>query len=201
MLKSKIYLNVLVLAALAVVSSCNSHENTGVEFAPNMYYSAGYEPMSQISDEPNTLNAHGMNMRKPANGTVARKNYTTKIGERDSAKVDLMMYNLKADDIAYAEANLKNPYETTEASLEEGQALYERMCLHCHGDTGKGDGPVAKQYKGVPVYSSDALKTMNDGHVYHVITFGKGRMWAHASQISPADRWKIVQYVHTLQEQ
>jgi hypothetical protein len=31
-----------------------------------------------------------------------------------------------------------------------------------------------------------------------VITMGKGRMWAHGSQILPKDRWKIVTYVNTL---
>ena len=78
---------------------------------------------------------------------------------------------------------------------------YERFCQHCHGEAGKGDGLVAKAYKGVPVYSSDALKTMNDGHIYHVITHGKGRMWPHGSQISSENRWKIVLYVHELQKQ
>ncbi len=198
--KVKFFALVALAGAFGLIS-CNSHDNTGSEFAPNMYYSAGYEPLSQIEDEPNNINPKGMNMRKPVKGTVARRNYQTKFGSGDSSKVDLMMYNLKADDIAYAENNLTNPIPQTEKSLEEGQILYERMCLHCHGETGKGDGPVAKMYKGVPVYSSDALKNLNDGHIYHVITFGKGRMWAHGSQISPADRWKIVQYVHQLQAQ
>jgi len=77
--------------------------------------------------------------------------------------------------------------------------LYERNCQHCHGEKGAGDGPVGKVYKGVPNYASDAYKNMNDGHIYHVITFGKGRMWSHASQVNPEERWKIVHYVHRLQ--
>lgn len=201
MLKLK-YINLLLgFVFIAILSSCDNHNNTGLEFAPNMYYSAGYEPMSQLEGETNNINPLGMNMRLPVKGTVSRRNFQTKFGSGDSTKTDLMLYNLPADSIAYSEKNLKNPIPETEASLAEGQVLYERFCMHCHGETGKGDGLVGKMYKGVPVYSSDALKTMNDGHIFHVITFGKNRMWAHGSQISPSDRWKIVQYVHQLQAQ
>jgi mono/diheme cytochrome c family protein len=199
MLKSINILPVLSFAFMAMISSCDSRNNTGLEFAPNMYNSAGYEPMSQLEGETNTINPLGMNMRLPVKGTVSRRNYQTKFGSGDSSKTDLMVYNLPKDSIEIAERTLKNPIPETEASLEEGQLLYERFCQHCHGETGKGDGLVGKMYKGVPVYSSDALKTMNDGHIYHVITYGKNRMWAHGSQISPVDRWKIVQYVHQLQ--
>jgi hypothetical protein len=40
-----------------------------------------------------------------------------------------------------------------------------------------------------------------EGHIWHTITFGRNRMWPHASQINPDDRWKIVLYVQTLQNQ
>jgi mono/diheme cytochrome c family protein len=183
---------------LCVSSIKRGHNNTGLEFAPNMYYPVGYEPMSQIDAHP--INPKGMTMRYPVKGTIARRNYQTKFGSGDSARVDLMMYSLKAEDLAVAEATLKNPVPLTNVTMKEGEQLYGRFCQHCHGETGKGDGLVAKMYKGVPVYSSDALKSMNDGHVFHVITHGKGRMWPHAAQITPVERWKIVHYVHKLQQ-
>jgi mono/diheme cytochrome c family protein len=201
MLNSKNIIAILGFVIVSSLISCDNHNNTGLEFAPNMYYSAGYEPMSQLEGEANTINPMGLNMRVPVKGTIARRNYQTSYGAGDSAKTDLMVYNLPSDSIQIAERTLKNPIPETEESLAEGQLLYERFCQHCHGETGKGDGLVGKMYKGVPVYSSDALKTMNDGHIFHVITYGKNRMWAHGSQISPADRWKIVQYVHQLQAQ
>jgi mono/diheme cytochrome c family protein len=141
-----------------------------------------------------------MNMRVPAAGSIARRNFQTTFGNGDSAKTDLMYYNLLADSIGYAEKVLSNPVPVTEKSLAEGKELYEKFCTHCHGEQGAGDGLVGVAYKGVPNYQSDALKDMNSGHVFHVITFGKGRMWAHGSQITPLERWKIVQYVHQLQK-
>ena len=180
-------------------TSCSKgHDDTGNEYAPQMYLPVGYEPYRQT--DSNTVNPMGLNMRMPAQGTVARPNYHTKFGSGDSATTDLMVYNIPKDSIGMAERVLKSPIVQNEKTLEEGKIMYERYCIHCHGEGGKGNGLVAEQYKGVPNYSSDALKTMNDGHIFHVITHGKGRMWPHGSQMTPEERWKIVQYVHKLQQ-
>lgn len=200
MIGNKLTIASLTLLSVAILNtSCSkSHDDTGVEYAPQMYYSVGYEPYRQI--DSNTVNPMGLNMRMPAQGTVARPNYHTRFGEGDSATATLMIYNIAKDSIGIAERTLTNPIPQTDKTLEEGKLLYSRYCTHCHGEGGKGDGLVGQQYKGVPNYSSDALKTMNDGHIFHVITHGKGRMWPHGSQMTPEERWKIVQYVHKLQQ-
>ncbi len=191
---------VIISAALFVaasMSSCKKNENdTGWEFAPNMYLPVGYEPLSQVKANP--INADGKNMREPVSGTVSRRNYQTKFG--DSTDRDLMIYNISKDDLALAEEILVNPVPNNTKTLKEGEELYGRYCLHCHGEAGEGNGLVAEQYKGVPNYKADAYLNMNDGHIFHVITHGKGRMWSHASQVTPEERWKIVHYVHKLQE-
>lgn len=194
---------VLLAGVVAGLMSCGSDPNdTGTEFAPNMYHSVGYEPMSQTKGDTNTINPLGMNMRLPVNGTVARKRYTgTDSIQQAFLAQEMIAKTIPNDSISYSEKSLYNPIAATPENIEAGKEQYERFCQHCHGETGKGDGLVAKQYKGVPVYSSDALKTMNDGHIYHVITHGKGRMWPHGSQISSQNRWKIVLYVHELQKQ
>jgi mono/diheme cytochrome c family protein len=196
--------SLILLAGLALgMLSCGKDPNdTGTEFAPNMYNSVGYEPMTQLDGDTNKINPLGMNMRLPVAGTVARKRYNGP----DSLKKAFLSQELVAktipnDSISYSEALLTNPLAATPENIEEGKLQYERFCQHCHGEAGKGDGLVAKAYKGVPVYSSDALKAVNDGHIYHVITHGKGRMWPHGSQISSENRWKIVLYVHELQKQ
>lgn len=187
---------------LGIVSCGKDHNDTGTEFAPNMYNSVGYEPMTQLAGDTNKINPLGMNMRLPVEGTVSRKMYTG----ADSLKKAFLSQELVAktipnDSMSYSEALLTNPLAATPENIEGGKTQYERFCQHCHGELGKGDGLVAKAYKGVPVYSSDALKTINDGHIYHTITHGKGRMWPHGSQISSENRWRIVLYVHELQKQ
>jgi cytochrome c553 len=205
---------------LMSLMACSRNPNDpGREYAPDMYHSVAYEPLSQITDSTagawrtdredgkggfyntNTLNPQRMNMRYPVKGTVSRRNYQTKFGEGDTAVVDLMVYDIPKDSMGMSERMLANPLPHTEQIMKEGEGLYTNFCSHCHGKEGKGNGLVAEQYKGVPNYTSSALKDANDGHIYHTITHGKGRMWPHGSQISPVDRWKIVYYVHKLQGQ
>ncbi|MDO1447543.1 cytochrome c [Rhodocytophaga aerolata] len=204
---------------LGLFTACGkNYDDPGTEFAPNMYHPVAYEPYVQIKNEEdagkrvvaegepsdyesaNSYNPYGMSMRLPVKGTIPRRNFQTVYGEGTNAVTDLMIYDIHRDSIEVAERTLKNPVPATEEVLAEGKVLYSRYCQHCHGENGKGDGLVGKAYKGVPNYSTGNYKTMNSGHIYHVITHGKGRMWPHGSQINPSERWKIVHYVHTLQQ-
>jgi mono/diheme cytochrome c family protein len=189
----------LGFACALLVSACgDNHNSTGVEYAPQMYDPVGYEAYKQT--DSNRINPYGLNMREPARGTVSRRNYHTTFGSGDSSVTDLMVYNVPKDSIGIAERTLSNPVPNTEANLKEGEVLYGRYCLHCHGEGGKGDGLVGRMYAGVPNYTVGDYKTMNDGHIFHVITHGKGRMWPHGAQMTPEERWKIVLYVHKLQQ-
>jgi mono/diheme cytochrome c family protein len=186
---------VIMIAA----SSCKRDpSDPGKEYAPNMYLPVGYEPYKQ--DKANPVNPMGLTMRLPVAGTVSRRNYRTSFGDSDSSSRDLMVYNIPADSISISERVLKNPIPLNENTLAEGKVLYERYCQHCHGATGAGDGKVGATYKGVPNYASDAYKNLNEGHIFHVITHGRNRMWPHGSQINPEERWKIVHYVQKLQK-
>lgn len=165
-------------------------QDPGVEYASQMYHSIPYDPYSQI--DPNSYNADGLNMRLPVPGTVARQQN----GEDLSIEMSLN-YPFAKDSLDYAAKILKNPLSMSDTSvMSQGKDLYTKYCQHCHGEAGDGQGPVAKKYGGVANLKSVADKT--EGHIYHVITMGKGRMWAHGSQILPKDRWKIVTYVNTL---
>ena len=198
--------------SLCFLVSCGSKKNDpGIEYAPQMYHSVPYEPLTQIKDKEagrwlssksegpaefynsNSYNPHEMNMRVPVKGTVARSPYPNKEA--------VLPYRIHKDSLKVAARRLKNPLDSTESVISAGQVLYKRFCLHCHGEQGQGDGAVGKIYKGVSAYSSRAVQNATEGHIFHVITHGKGRMKAHGSQISPLDRWKIVRYVQVLQKQ
>src|SRR5438094_856085 len=111
----------------------------GVEYAPEMYESIPYEPLRQTSF--NKINAFGINERTPATGTVPRG----KLAYFD---------HIPKDSVRIAERVLSNPYPYTKANIEEGQVLYTRICQHCHGEKGDGQGPVGAKFKGVPNYSA-----------------------------------------------
>jgi mono/diheme cytochrome c family protein len=129
-----------------------------------------------------------MNMRTPPANTVARN------------KQGWLPYRIPKDSLELAARKMINPLDSTEQVLADGKILYETYCEHCHGAKGAGDGKVADKYAGVANLKGDAIKNVSEGHIFHVITHGKGLMWAHGSQISEEDRWKIAKYVKVLQK-
>ncbi|MDX1903352.1 MAG: cytochrome c [Thermonemataceae bacterium] len=203
----KIYRHILSLflgaSSLLLVSCERGNEDPGTEFSPNMYVSLAYDPYSQVADSANKINPMGLNMRNSAKGTVARRNYATTYTDASGKTYDmgLMVYNIHKDSLEQASRILLNPVPANKETLAEGKELYGYYCQHCHGEGGKGDGLVGQKYGGVANLTGGAIAKVNGGHIFHVITHGKGRMWAHASQMNALERWKIVNYVHTLQGQ
>lgn len=201
--------NVLAVAMVAgFLTACTaSGDDPGTEYAPNMYHSIPYEPLSQITDKEsgawvssldngvgeyynsNPNNPNGMTMREPVPNTVKR------------SKNGYLPYRIPKDSIELAARTLKNPLDSTKAIVDEGKALYGRFCSHCHGEKGTTPGKVGEVFGGVTAYNSLAVKDKPEGHLFHVITQGKGRMASHASQLSVEERWKIVRYVQILQKQ
>ena len=112
----------------------------------------------------------------------------------------MLPYRLGVDQLEAA-ASVPNPLPDSDEILKEGKRLYELYCDHCHGAGGKGDGSLSEVVLGIPSYSSPAKRNLTEGHVYHVITHGKGLMGAHGSQIGEEKRWMIVKYVKQLQQQ
>ncbi|MDX2303011.1 MAG: cytochrome c [Microscillaceae bacterium] len=201
-ISSKIFLSSLGLVLL--LSACKrDYNDRGLEYAPQMYVAKSYEPYSQT--EGNKINPLGINMRTPAEGTIPRRRFNTEFTIEDSTgsakkMVELMVYNhVASDDFETAAKVLKNPYPADEEVLAEGKVLYTRICTPCHGAEGDGKGTVAEMYKGVANLKGSAYTNLPAGHIYHVITHGKGRMWPHGSQLTPDERWKIVHYVFQLQ--
>ena len=204
----KNYTIISTLAVSLALGACTAGLNDpGTEYAPNMYHSVPYEPLTQIEDKEsgmwvssldngvgeyynsNPNNPHGMNMRVPPENTVRR------------SKNGFLPYRIPMDSIEMAARILTNPLDSTEAVISEGRELFGRFCSHCHGQKGTEPGPVGQIYGGVTSYNSAAVKDKPEGHIFHVITMGKGRMASHASQLSIEERWKIVRYVQILQKQ
>ncbi len=199
---------IISVAAVVLLAGCKAGgDNQGLEYAPNMYHSVAYEPLTQITDKDygvwvnsldngrgefyntNDYNPFRMNLRVPPANTVRRN------------KHGWLPYRASNDTTSLRLSNkLVNPFEATPAILEQGKLLFEINCKHCHGAKGEGDGKVADKYPGVANLKSDAIKIVSEGHIFHVITYGKGLMGAHGSQVSEEDRWKIAKYVKELQK-
>ncbi|MBW6460620.1 MAG: c-type cytochrome [Bacteroidales bacterium] len=183
-------LKILILPMVILLAvSCNHDRNhPGRAFMADfdMYYAKSYEPYTA-----NPVFADSITMQVAPAGTVSR---------------GFIPYPYMAksfDDQVLAGKELANPLEATAEVIQEGKAHYEIYCAICHGEKGDGQGYLftSRKFTAQPTFLiGDLVKNKQDGEIYHVITVGSlsGLMGAHASQVRPENRWKIIHYVRTL---
>ena len=102
---------------------------------------------------------------------------------------------------------LANPRTRTAESLNRGRWVYATFCLVCHGENGRGDGPVALAgggpFPGVPSLVDPARPALSDGAIYALVVdaqrMGRGLMPRYGDRIHGTDRWDVVNYVRSLQ--
>ena len=170
--------------ALAI-TSCSKHDpnSPGLEYMPDMYRSPSLESNMAYTYKGEVLQVN----RIPVAGTIAR---------------GYMPYPYANTPEGYEDAgkNLHNPFVKNDINLKEGEELYGKFCVHCHGATGQGDGLVGSKLPGAPPsYTGAVLMALPEGKMFHTITYGKNLMGSHASQLTADERWKIILYVQKLQ--
>ena len=186
----------IAVVALAF-SACKDKRSTGLEYARNMY-----DPIALNPDQPVSTTNPDL---KSFNG------HAPQVPPAHTKPVGFTVYDVYANDPAGYEAagaNMVNPLTADSIRLEEGKHLYTVFCSPCHGDKGNGQGHLVQieKFNGVPSYyegnssRGGAMADLTAGKIYHTITYGLNNMGAHASQISPTDRWKVVEWVQHLQQ-
>jgi len=89
-----------------------------------------------------------------------------------------------------------NPVESSPASIERGRMLFIQNCIQCHGESGRGDGPLALSLRIPPANLYDHVPYHPDQFFFNVISNGlTGVMPAFSSQISEEDRWNILNFL------
>jgi len=92
-------------------------------------------------------------------------------------------------------AKIKNPVTRTEMSVAQGRILYEKHCITCHGEAGKG---------GIgPNLTGNAQKHgSTDGETFHVISNGIAgtAMKGFKKGLTEEMRWHLVNYIAALRK-
>lgn len=188
---------------LAVLTGCKGDPNSpGIEYMPDMYRSPAVEAYVDYGQDPyyfadsvvlaerNTQSA-----RLPAEGTIPFA--------ADEAKAAFNFpypYANTPEDYERAGLEVHSPIPLTKETMEEGKVIYGKFCVHCHGETGMGDGAVVTKGGHAPPNAYNGpLKTLPEGKMFHTLTYGKGMMGSHASQLTKEERWTVIQYVKFLQ--
>jgi mono/diheme cytochrome c family protein len=95
--------------------------------------------------------------------------------------------------------NLQNPLKSDGRTVDRGRGLYRQRCVPCHGETGVGDGAMAKKLGYKPAnLTLERLNHQVDGELFWKISKGKSPMPDFEKQLSARERWDIVSYVRTL---
>lgn len=87
---------------------------------------------------------------------------------------------------------------------EEGKALYERLCVTCHGASGRGDGPTGRLLTPKPSDFTKHIRGHGDEYFFKAIQEGGAAMGksplmpAWGSQLKPKEIWDVVSYIWTL---
>jgi len=101
-----------------------------------------------------------------------------------------------------AARKLNNPIAADEKSVAMGGRLFTIYCTPCHGSSGTGDGLVGEKLIMRPfnltrsndIHSWDA-KEYPDGYIFGMMTLGGAVMPSYANDLSPTERWHVVNYV------
>lgn len=97
---------------------------------------------------------------------------------------------------------LKNPLSPSSENLAHGKDLFLTNCAPCHGENGSGSGPVVHLLKSSPKnLLVGKSKDSPDGYIYGVIRNGIMLMPSYGDAMSDAERWQVVLYVRSLQQQ
>ncbi|MPZ22399.1 MAG: c-type cytochrome [Dehalococcoidia bacterium] len=94
-------------------------------------------------------------------------------------------------------ADLDNPVPLADESVATGEMLYVANCAQCHGDTGRGDGPLADELRPPPANFLVHVPFHTDGTLYAWITHGipGTAMPAWREELTDEERWHLVNYL------
>ena len=195
-----------IILSLALTSCYNETSSAGYEYMPDMYRSPAQEAYVDYGEvrgwKTNDSIKNTQSALLPPMGTIKFD---------DEVNAYNMPYHrlpseamLKSHGIVSLEYNNEdyeasssdiNPMKLTQSNHDKGEVLYNRFCNHCHGEKGEGNGKVSDNESINPPATAF---TIPDGKKFYSITYGKGVMGAHASQLNKKERWQVISYINAM---
>ena len=132
---------------------------------------------------------------KPQESQVSTNRSSVPVGGKDGYPppkdiIELVRARLEAG------RTLVNPIRKSPESLARGRQMYERHCLVCHGEQGRGNGPVGLQFVPQPMeLNLDYVQLQPDGQIFYTISHGSIAMPFYRQAIAVEDRWHLVNFI------
>lgn len=108
--------------------------------------------------------------------------------------------NAQAWDVP-ADKKAKNSYiKFDENTAKDGEAIYIKNCVSCHGDLGKGNN--LKTLNPIPPdLNSAKTQLLTDGELFYILNVGRGAMPSFKNTLSEEERWKTISYIRSFNKQ
>ncbi len=93
----------------------------------------------------------------------------------------------------------QNSKNVSSELLDAGSNIYERVCVNCHGKSGKGNGISAGFLPVLPRDFTNCLfqHKRTDGELFYVIKFGSWPMPPMVPSITEDEAWTVIPYLRT----
>ena len=132
---------------------------------------------------------------KPQDSQVSVNRSSVPVGGKDRYPPPEDIIELVQARLA-AGRTLVNPEPKSPESLARGRQMYELHCLVCHGEQGRGDGPVGRKFVPQPMeLNLDYVQLQPDGQLFYTISHGSIAMPFYRQAILPEDRWHLVNFI------
>jgi mono/diheme cytochrome c family protein len=94
---------------------------------------------------------------------------------------------------------VKNPLVGNTTVLPDAKTIYMANCAPCHGDKGRGDGPVAANLTPKPAdHSSALIQSETDGSLFWKMSEGRTPMPGYKKVFTDQQRWELINYIRSL---
>lgn len=96
-----------------------------------------------------------------------------------------------------AAATIPNPVPATAESVARGASFYQTHCWVCHGEHGRGDGPVGVKFVDPsPVdLNENHTQDQTDGQLFFTITRGRVAMPFYRDALNQRERWDLINFI------
>jgi mono/diheme cytochrome c family protein len=112
--------------------------------------------------------------------------------------ISLVSFNLSAQnwDVPADKKVKSSSFKFDELSTKEGEVIYVKKCVSCHGTPAKGN--MRRSFKPVPPdLASSGSQSLTDGELFYILNTGRGLMPSFAGVITETDQWKVISYLRS----
>jgi mono/diheme cytochrome c family protein len=177
---------VVVLAAVVLLRVDPTRPYLQVTLGNDMTYSPAFHSL-----EANGHFANGRTLQEPVPHTLAQ-------GEHRFS------FEATPEGALLAGEQLSNPFatdsEARKASADRGSQWFSYFCVACHAADGNGNGLAAQRgFPPPPSLLTGKTREMQDGQLFHILTYGQNSMPSFVAQLSPEKRWDLINHIRQMQ--